>query len=164
MNLTDLVERTGISTRTIRFYIQQGVMPGPDGMGPKSTYHEGHLARLQLIRAWQEQFLPLAEIRNRLEKMDDAEVLVQVAKLEDGTVPPAKSDSQSAAAYALNQLAKPMSASAAQALAPAKFTWERISLSSDFEIHVRRPLSRADNRRLDQLLEVARTLFAKGTV
>ena len=139
-------------------------MPGPDGTGPKSAYHEGHLARLQLIRAWQEQFLPLAEIRNRLEKMEDSEVVVQIAKLEEGTVPPAKRDSQSAAAYALSQLAKPMAGAASQTLAPAKFTWERITLSSDFEIHVRRPLSRADNRRLDQLLEAARTIFAKGTV
>lgn len=158
MNLTDLVERTGISTRTIRFYIQQGLVPGPDGMGPKSTYHMGHMARLRLIRAWQEQFLPLAEIRNRLEKMDDDEIRAQADLLEEGSTP-AKNDPQSAASYALNLLSKPTS----PAPIPAKFTWERICLSPDFEIHVRRPLSRADNRRLDQLLEAARHIFAKGT-
>lgn len=162
MNLTDLVDRTGISTRTIRFYIQQGLVPGPDGMGPKSTYHEGHMARLQLIRAWQEKFLPLAEIRTRLERMNDDEITTQVAKLEEGDAPQVKDEAQSAAAYALNLLVK--SATPIATPPPQKCTWERICLSPDFEIQVRRPLSRTDNRRLDMLLEAARTIFAKGTI
>jgi hypothetical protein len=38
-------------------------------------------------------------------------------------------------------------------------TWERITLHPDIELHVRRPLARADQRRLDELLEHARRLF-----
>jgi hypothetical protein len=37
--------------------------------------------------------------------------------------------------------------------------WERISLTDDVELHVRRPLSRIDNRRVERLLEAARRLF-----
>jgi hypothetical protein len=45
-------------------------------------------------------------------------------------------------------------------LAPAdRAQWERIGLTPDVEIHVRRPLSREDNRRLEKLLEDARALF-----
>jgi hypothetical protein len=39
-------------------------------------------------------------------------------------------------------------------------TWERIALHPDIELHVRRPLARADQRRLDTLLEQAQRLFS----
>lgn len=42
---------------------------------------------------------------------------------------------------------------------PDRSTWERMSLTPDIELHVRRPLSRDDNRRVDRLVEVARQLF-----
>jgi DNA-binding transcriptional MerR regulator len=38
-------------------------------------------------------------------------------------------------------------------------TWERIPLAPDLELHVRRPLDRETNRRLDRLLAFARELF-----
>ena len=42
---------------------------------------------------------------------------------------------------------------------PTRSTWERITLTPELELHVRRPLSRADQRRLEALLETARQLF-----
>ena len=39
-------------------------------------------------------------------------------------------------------------------------TWERIVVHPDIELHVRRPLARADQRRLDALLEQAQRLFS----
>ena len=45
------------------------------------------------------------------------------------------------------------------ATAPGRSHWERISLSPDIELHVRRPLSRTANRKLDQLIEQAAKLF-----
>jgi hypothetical protein len=36
--------------------------------------------------------------------------------------------------------------------------WERISLGPDIELHVRRPLSRRDNRQVDRLIAFARQL------
>jgi hypothetical protein len=38
-------------------------------------------------------------------------------------------------------------------------TWERLSLHPDVELHVRRPLDRATNRRVDQLERIAKELF-----
>lgn len=38
-------------------------------------------------------------------------------------------------------------------------TWERISVTPDVEIHVRRPLDRPRNKRVEQLLRIARELF-----
>ena len=37
--------------------------------------------------------------------------------------------------------------------------WERIALAPDIELHVRRPLSRTQNKRVDRLLTIARELL-----
>jgi DNA-binding transcriptional MerR regulator len=37
--------------------------------------------------------------------------------------------------------------------------WDRIALSPDVEVHVRRPLSRHQNRQVDRLLEAGRQIF-----
>lgn len=49
-------------------------------------------------------------------------------------------------------------------LEPDRSTWERIALAPDIELHVRRPLDRPTNKRLERLLAFARELFAGRTV
>ena len=46
---------------------------------------------------------------------------------------------------------------------PMRSTWERITLTPELELHIRRPLSRADQRRLESLLDAARQLFPSAT-
>jgi DNA-binding transcriptional MerR regulator len=41
--------------------------------------------------------------------------------------------------------------------------WDRIALTQDFELQVRRPLSREGNRKLERLLEAARTILEEET-
>ncbi|MGH3054299.1 MAG: helix-turn-helix domain-containing protein, partial [Gaiellaceae bacterium] len=53
--LAELADRTGMSERTIRYYIQFGLLPSPEGAGPKSRYTPSHLSRLTLIRMLQEK-------------------------------------------------------------------------------------------------------------
>jgi hypothetical protein len=38
-------------------------------------------------------------------------------------------------------------------------TWERISVTPDIELHVRRPLDRLANKQLGALLDAARRIF-----
>ena len=38
-------------------------------------------------------------------------------------------------------------------------TWERHALTADVELHVRRPLDRRSNKRVEQLIRIARELF-----
>jgi hypothetical protein len=40
-----------------------------------------------------------------------------------------------------------------------KSQWERISLAQDVELHVRRPLTREANRRVEKLLDLARQIL-----
>jgi len=47
-------------------------------------------------------------------------------------------------------------------LEPERSQWERIALSPDVELHVRRPLSRHGNRQLARLVEAAREILQEG--
>jgi hypothetical protein len=55
--------------------------------------------------------------------------------------------------------APPSPASAPSRTAPDRSTWERLVISPDVELHVRRPLDRQTNKRVDQLERIARELF-----
>lgn len=46
---------------------------------------------------------------------------------------------------------------------PDRSTWERITLDPDVELHVRRPLDRHTNKRVDRLVRIARELFEDET-
>jgi DNA-binding transcriptional MerR regulator len=234
-SLADLARLADVTPRTIRYYVAQGLLPSPEAAGPATRYGEGHLARLRLIKRLQRDHLPLAEIRIRLERMEDQDVqalldasgnvvaeppqsgedtLVYVQTLmSNAGVSPHVHDraSETAAASetiapyatpprpmtrtmpglaALHALKPPTGAPPAgffmdpaevvtpgpvadrdaPATAPApgvssrpvagdRSTWERLVISADVEIHVRRPLDRIANKRVDQLARIARELF-----
>jgi len=77
-SLQDLSDLAGVTPRTIRYYIAQGLLPSPGKAGPGATYADGHLNRLRLIKRLQREHLPLAEIRTRLAALDDATVAALV--------------------------------------------------------------------------------------
>jgi len=186
LDLNDLCRQGDVTARTVRYYVQQGLLPSP-GLGTGARYGPGHLARLRLIRRLQRDHLPLAEIRRRLEGLDDEAIQ---ARLE--TPPPGEAaGTNSAVDYVRSALggpapdtpevlgrrapplpspAAPVKASSptpsrlARPAAADRAQWERIAMTPDVEIHVRRPLSREDNRRLEKLLEEARALFRKEEV
>jgi len=78
-SLQDLADLAGATPRTIRYYIAQGLLASPGRAGPGTTYTDGHLNRLRLIKRLQREHLPLAEIRSRLASLDDATVAALVA-------------------------------------------------------------------------------------
>ena len=159
-DLTGLCEAAGVTTRTVRYYIQQGLLPAPALQGPATRYGRTFVDRLKLIRHLQREHIPLAEIRKRLEVLDDASVRRLVA------TPPARKPSS-----AVDYVRAVLGAGTGQApsrrreepatLAPHRAQWERITLAPDVELHVRRPLTREQNRRVEKLLAVARQTFAE---
>ena len=60
-----LTVAAGVSRRTVHFYVQRDLLPPPAGLGRGAQYTEAHLARLLQIKAWQEEGVPLHEIRGR---------------------------------------------------------------------------------------------------
>jgi DNA-binding transcriptional MerR regulator len=73
-SIQELTERTGISRRTIHFYVQQGLLPPPSGAGLGSTYHEIHLLRLQLIPVLRQRGMRLDEIREEFQSLKRADL------------------------------------------------------------------------------------------
>ena len=63
--LQQLADEAGVTPRTIRYYIAQGLLASP-GAGSGARYTDVHLERLRLIRQLQRNHLPLAEIRKQL--------------------------------------------------------------------------------------------------
>ena len=63
----ELAERGGVSRRTVRYYIQRGLLPPPRGLGRGKHYGESHLQTLVRIRELQEAAVPLDAIAAQLE-------------------------------------------------------------------------------------------------
>ncbi|HLW00690.1 MAG TPA: MerR family transcriptional regulator [Ktedonobacterales bacterium] len=69
LTIEELAERAETSVRTIRFYIAEGLLPGPGARGKAASYSGDHLQRLRLIRRLAEQRVPLAEMREMLARL-----------------------------------------------------------------------------------------------
>lgn len=62
LSLAELSERAGVPLRTIRFYIAQGLLPGPMRSGREAVYSSAHLRLLGRIKGLQAKGMTLAEV------------------------------------------------------------------------------------------------------
>ncbi|MCP3136065.1 MerR family transcriptional regulator [Pyxidicoccus xibeiensis] len=67
--LAELAAEVGVSPRTVRYYVQRGLLPAPPFRGPDTVYGEEHLVRLKAIRVLQARFLPLDAIQVELQRL-----------------------------------------------------------------------------------------------
>ena len=67
----ELAQVADVTTRTIRYYVAQGLLPPPYGGGRAASYGEQHLHRLELIKLLKQEFLPLNEIKALSYGLDD---------------------------------------------------------------------------------------------
>jgi len=74
-SLSELAALTGLSSRTIRFYMTQGLIPSPGREGRATRYPETTLARLRLVCSLRDAHQPLAVVRRQLEALGDDEVV-----------------------------------------------------------------------------------------
>lgn len=169
LGLLELSDKARVSPRTIRYYIQQGLVPAPETRGPGAHYGPEHVDRLRLIRRLQKEHLPLSEIRKRIEKLSPEEVS-SILDMEPEKPPGSASEyvkrvlsdgglfgtRETVAMYA-PQISAPAPPGKPPALVRSQ--WEHFALAPDVELHVRRPVSREDNRRIERLLEAARRIF-----
>ena len=186
-SLQDLADLSRVTPRTIRFYVAQGLLPSPGRVGPGTTYGPGHLARLRLIRQLQREHLPLAEIRARLASLADAAVLDIVDAPPAPPTPGSATDyirgvlakarvSEMPARHAFAAPARlvappmlPVPSMRAMTDTPSlpspetqpadRSQWDRVVLVPDVELHVRRPLTRHLNKRVERLIAIARELL-----
>ena len=74
LSIQQLSERSGVPERSIRFYIQKGLIPRPQGETRAAFYTDGHLADLLRVKQWQEAGLPLDAIDELLKAKREAPV------------------------------------------------------------------------------------------
>jgi DNA-binding transcriptional MerR regulator len=181
--LTELADLAGVTARTVRYYISQGLLTVDASPGPGPKYDDTHLARLRLIKRLQREHQPLADIRRQLALLDDTAVLSIAA--EPAPEPPTDSAldyirritspthqaSEQGTRYLrayeptphLSQGPMPEATPPTpdQAARLERSQWERLSLAPDVELHIRRPLPRSTAKRVDRLIEIARDLLSE---
>jgi DNA-binding transcriptional MerR regulator len=64
--IEELSNLTGLSRRTIRYYIQKNIIKPPSGRGRGGFYYDSHLSNLLKIRSLQEKKLNLNSIKDIL--------------------------------------------------------------------------------------------------
>jgi DNA-binding transcriptional MerR regulator len=69
-SLAELVESSGLSERTVRHYIAEGLVPPALGRGRSRYYTPEHLTRLELVARLRAEKLSFEEIRQRLAGTD----------------------------------------------------------------------------------------------
>jgi Ca-activated chloride channel family protein len=82
--LDELANEAGVSPRTVRYYVQRGLLLAPVFRGRDTVYSTEHLERLRAIRRLQEeQYLPLDAIEGELERASRDEL----RRIADGSRP-----------------------------------------------------------------------------
>lgn len=113
--LDELAKAAGTSPRTVRYYVQRGLIPPPSFRGKDSSYSREHLVRLQAIKKLQDAYLPLDAIAAELEgkSIEEIEAILH-AKRETAEVAPVV-------------VVTPM---------PMTRAWRRVELAKGVELHV----------------------------
>ena len=184
-SLSELASFAGVTPRTVRYYISQGLLPAPEGAGPRARYGDDHLALLRLIKKMQALHLPLAEIRAQLTTprpepaADQFDLRVSAASMPLAPEPGTGGAGESAVDYVrgllggqapvmrsemlVADLARAQLDEADETLPPTgesvRSQWDRVRLAPDIELHVRRPLSRPLNKKVEHLIRLARQLL-----
>jgi DNA-binding transcriptional MerR regulator len=172
--LQQLAAEAGVTPRTIRYYIAQGLLQSP-GAGSGARYTDAQLERLRLIRQLQRNHLPLAEIRKQFDRGSALDYVQSLLEPRAQQAPPAQpaANEPTRAMFALAMpsapgwLSRPAQSAPARLVGPPvkqpqepnRSQWDRLSLTPDVELHVRRPLTRDQNRRVDRLIALARELL-----
>lgn len=133
LGIDDLADLGGVSRRTVRFYVQEGLLPPPLGVGRGRHYDESHLRRLLDVKAQQEAGRSLDEIRSG----------ARAGAGRDGGVSGGGEEPSSLA------------------LPPA--SWRRIELAPGVELHLAEDVRLPAAGRLNELAEWCRTHLRRST-
>jgi DNA-binding transcriptional MerR regulator len=179
-SIEELAELVNLPIRTIRYYISEGLVPGPGARGKAAVYGEEHLLRLRLIRLLSRQYVPLGEMRNRLIPLSIDEIRallaeeeVHVTQLEQAAPSPPESyvatllrkaraeqqgvSSQMPGLSGSKKRGEAAPASPAGRLAPdpGAELWQRWELTQGVELHVRAESESQHRSLLERLFQVA---------
>jgi DNA-binding transcriptional MerR regulator len=140
--LDELAQASGTSVRTIRYYVQRGLLPAPAFRGKDTAYDHEHLLRLRAIKKLQEAYLPLDAIASELARR----TVTEIERLADGRDPvPVPRGSPAPAPSRPPEVIPPIKSSWR--------SWHRVEIAPGIELSV-----------ADDAPEDSRTLFERVLV
>ncbi|WP_437594946.1 helix-turn-helix domain-containing protein [Sorangium sp. So ce1000] len=153
--LDELAGEAGVAPRTVRYYVQRGLLPAPEFRGKDTSYGREHLARLRAIKVLQQAHLPLEEIQARLagagvEEIERIAAGAPPCGLETGCAGP-------------EEAAASLHVSTPRAGAPRGGRWERIEIADGVELHVRSDAPEPSRRIALDIESRYTTLAPKGS-
>lgn len=173
LTLDQLCQQAGVTVRTVRYYISEGLLPPPQGQGPAARYGDIHLQRLLVIAQLKEQYLPLREIRRVLDGLDEAGIATLAAayspdrqSMAEATPMNSPAAPSPAAAYIEDLLGQssstPRLVSRARMAAPEPTdkAWRRLPISDDAELLIEADLYERRQEQIDSLISWAKRLLS----
>ncbi|WP_437783598.1 helix-turn-helix domain-containing protein [Sorangium sp. So ce1097] len=151
--LDELAAAAGVAPRTVRYYVQRGLLPAPEFRGKDTSYGREHLARLRAIKVLQQAHLPLEEIQARLAGagVDDIERIARTVAAAPRAAAPCPGPGDAAAPLAPG------------AGAPRGERWERVEIADGVELHVRTDAPERSRRIALDIESRYATLAPKGS-
>lgn len=73
--ISELAALSGVSTRTIRYYIQEGLLPQPEIRGKYAVFTDQYMHRLRLIKYLKDVYLPLNRIKKLLDSLTESQLI-----------------------------------------------------------------------------------------
>ena len=183
--IDELTEKSGVSKRTIYYYVKLGLLPSVGTRGPLTRYEDYYLDRLTLIKILQANHLPLDEIGDLFSKLSNRQIAKLAASSEEemrlflANDDPRKLMKSSKEVMAPDdardyiqrvlELSKTTSGARPRAPMPRQrshpdpttSSWERIRLADGVELHIDNAITGALKEKIRQLVRYARTLFNK---
>ena len=84
--IDELCSLTGMNRRTVRYYIQQGLLDRPQGTGKGAWYTRDHLQQLLAIAKWKIAGLSLDRIRELVSSGEEGELVPPPRPRQPGSV------------------------------------------------------------------------------
>jgi DNA-binding transcriptional MerR regulator len=173
----ELANMSGLTVRTIRYYMDEDLLPPPQLQGKYAYFNETYLLRLKLIQRLKDAYLPLREIKRILDPLTDDQIKEFAEKkdltsLSENVMPP--SASRSAADYIenvmRNQSNRNISSPRLIQSPPAPpflknfdkgepqlqhegSTWRRIELQKGIEIHIDERIIKHEGGKIVSIIE-----------
>lgn len=129
MKLDELAQEAQVAPRTVRYYVQRGLLPAPEFRGRDTAYGRSHLLGLLAIKRLQQAGLPLDAIEARLAGASEKELerLGSTAVVELELPPP-------------GSVPAPPKGLPGRGPSPSPAlgeSWERVRLANGLELHIR---------------------------
>lgn len=149
--LEDLARRAGVSPRTVRYYVQRGLVPAPAFRGPDTAYGEEHLAALLAVKRLQEDFWPLDAIAGAIAGRS----IDELHRIGEGKLQPRRpGDPEPATKKRPSRREAPERPATAPPMARSK--GERLELAPGLELWIDEATSDETKALVDEIVRLAR--------